>query len=137
MASSFRVSASFLNGLKALFLENSKAVGSTLQPSSIHFFVSPYVKRLIVYLVLKTPWYIVAAVAFSASNRPEGVSQVFEHALADLRSSPTNTDRTVVGSEDEKLLAQRFRDALFKSGLISGYPKVSFDSIDVLSLRNR
>ena len=80
--------------------------------------------RLIVYSVLKSPWYIVAAVAFSASNRPEGVSQVFEHALSDLRSSLVNTDRTAVGYDNEKLLAQRFRDALFKSGLISGYPKV-------------
>ncbi len=38
MASSFRVSASFLNGLKALFPENPNAVGSTLQPPSMHFF---------------------------------------------------------------------------------------------------
>ena len=40
MASSFRVSASFLNGLKALFPENSNAIGSTLQPPSMYFFES-------------------------------------------------------------------------------------------------
>lgn len=125
MASSFRVSASFLNGLKALFPENANTIGPVWQPPSLYCFQSPYVWRLIVYSVLKSPWYIVAAVAFSASNRPEGVPQVFEHALADLRASLANTDRTTLGSDNEKLLAQRFRDALFKSGLISGYPKVS------------
>ncbi|KJA15966.1 hypothetical protein HYPSUDRAFT_331609 [Hypholoma sublateritium FD-334 SS-4] len=106
MASSFRVSAGFLNGLKALFPETSNTIGPIWQPP-----------------MLKSPWYIVAAVAFSASNRPEGVPQVFEHALADLRASLANAERTALSSDNEKLLAQRFRDALFKSGLISGYPK--------------
>jgi len=106
MASSFRVSAGFLNGLKALFPENANTIGPAWQPP-----------------ILRSPWYIVAAVAFSASNRPEGVSQVFEHALADLRASNAISDGSTIGSDNEKLLAQRFRDALFKSGLISGYPK--------------
>ena len=70
--------------------------------------------------VLRNPWYIVAAVAFSASNQPEGVPRVFEHVLEDLRAPGTNSLQS-----DEKLLAQKIRDALFKSGLISGYPKVS------------
>jgi hypothetical protein len=36
-------------------------------------------------------------------------------------------------SESEKfLLAQKIREALFKSGLISGYPKVSVDFTDRL-----
>ena len=72
-------------------------------------------------LVLGNPWYIVAAVAFSASNLPEGVPRTFEHALKDLRALGANSNQS-----DEKLLAQRIRDAIFKSGLISGYPKVSF-----------
>jgi hypothetical protein len=40
--------------------------------------------------------------------------------LEDLRAPGTNSLQS-----DEKLLAQKIRDALFKSGLISGYPKVS------------
>jgi len=57
------------------------------------------------------PWYIVAAVGFSASNRPEAVPFVFQYALKDLGES----------SHDEKLvLVRRFRDAIFKSGLTSG-----------------
>ncbi|CAA7265310.1 unnamed protein product [Cyclocybe aegerita] len=80
----------------------------------------------------KNPWYIAAAVAFSASNKPEGVPRVFEHALADLRSTPTirGTKGGVKvrrpGNEDEdekKILARKMREALFKSGLICGYPR--------------
>jgi len=60
------------------------------------------------------PWYIVAAVGFAASNRPEAVPLVFQYAMKDLEE----------GSKDDKLLlVRRFRDALFKSGLSCGYPK--------------
>ena len=71
------------------------------------------------YIVLRNPWYLVAAVAFSASNRPECVPHVFEYVLKDLRADANSLQ------SDEKLLAQKMRDAIFKSGLISGYPKVS------------
>ncbi|KAJ3762618.1 AhpD-like protein [Lentinula raphanica] len=59
------------------------------------------------------PWYIVSAVAFSASNEPQAVTEVFQYALTDI------------GEEYEQrlLLARKFRDALFKSGLTSGYSK--------------
>ncbi|KIM49534.1 hypothetical protein M413DRAFT_438718 [Hebeloma cylindrosporum] len=103
MSSNLRITSSFLNGLKSLFPEgSSRPVMSTGSGSPI----------------LRNPWYIVAAVAFSASNRPEGVPRVFEHVLEDLRALGTNSLQS-----DEKLLAQKIRDALFKSGLISGYPK--------------
>lgn len=66
---------------------------------------------------LRNPWFIVAAVAFSASNRPEAVPCVFEQALQDLKSEGSDKPQ-------ELLLARKMREALFKSGLISGYPKV-------------
>lgn len=66
---------------------------------------------------LQNPWFIVAAVAFSASNRPEGVPRVFEQALQDLKKGGSD-------KSEELMLAQKMREALFKSGLISGYPKV-------------
>ncbi|KAF9484902.1 hypothetical protein BDN70DRAFT_871882 [Pholiota conissans] len=100
-ATAFRVSSSFLNGLRALFPENLSLRGST---------------NLSEHQALKNPWYIVAAVAFSASNRPEAVPQVFEHVLEEMKSSPCE-------EADSKLLAQKLREAIFKSGLISGYPK--------------
>jgi len=66
---------------------------------------------------LRNPWFIVAAVAFSASNRSEGVPRVFEQALQDLKKGGSD-------KSEELMLAQKMREALFKSGLISGYPKV-------------
>ncbi|KAF5330746.1 hypothetical protein D9619_006063 [Psilocybe cf. subviscida] len=105
MASVFRVSTSFLNNLKTSF--------PPADPSSSSFF--------------RNPWYIVAAVAFSASNKPELVPRVFAHALDDLKSlSPA------AKPEDEMLLARKMREALFKSGLISGYPK-AINSLRALS----
>jgi hypothetical protein len=63
----------------------------------------------------ENPWYLVAAVALSASNRPEAVAQVLTHAIRDV---PEHTERIAI--------ARKIRDGLFKSGLISGYPKVCF-----------
>ena len=68
-------------------------------------------------LVLSNPWYIISAVAFSASNQPEGVPRIFDHMLSQLRESGSDTD-------EQRLLARKLREALLKSGLISGYPKV-------------
>jgi hypothetical protein len=58
-------------------------------------------------------WAFVAAVAFGASNLPEAVPLVFQHAI-----SSTTED------EDSLLLVRRMKDAVFKSGMLSGYPKV-------------
>ncbi|KAG2363182.1 hypothetical protein BDR07DRAFT_1484015 [Suillus spraguei] len=49
-------------------------------------------------------WYLAAAVAFSSSNYPEAL--------------PDTSD------EDRRLLVRKMREAIFKSGLLSGYPKV-------------
>jgi len=101
MTSTFRISSTFLNSLKSLFPEKVVLNSGGSPESSI----------------LTNPWYIVAAVAFSASNRPEGVPRVFEHLLQDLKLSGSSS------KSEEKLLAQKLREALLKSGLISGYPK--------------
>lgn len=66
--------------------------------------------------ILDRPWYISAAVAFSASNVPEAIPQIFRYVLNQL---PTDSPL-----EERRLLARKLREALFKSGLISGYPKV-------------
>lgn len=65
---------------------------------------------------MANPWFIVAAVAFSASNRPEGVPEVFRYVLQELPPASELADR--------RMIAGKLREAIFKSGLISGYPKV-------------
>ncbi|KAF9557208.1 hypothetical protein CPC08DRAFT_59225 [Agrocybe pediades] len=99
MASGLRVPSSFLSGLKALFPESSHIPQKS---------------------VFGNPWYIVAAVAFSASNRPEAVPQVFQYVLEDLKSNQNASDSS---NAEGKVVAQKLREALFKSGLTSGYPK--------------
>ena len=74
------------------------------------------------------PWYIVAAVGFTAGNLPEAVPIVFQYALDDLRShralgQPENRVQAVV-DEEELLLVRRIKDAIFKSGITCGYPRV-------------
>ena len=70
---------------------------------------------------LRNPWFFVTAVAFSASNLPEAVPLVYQHAFKSMSSldSPVSDDATTL------LLVRKVKDALFKSGLLSGYPKVS------------
>ena len=69
---------------------------------------------------LPNPWYFVAAVALSASNAPDAVPLVFDYAIKDAKeSNPAWTE------DDSRLLARKMKDALFKSGMLSGFPKVS------------
>lgn len=65
------------------------------------------------------PWFIVAAVAFSASNRPEEVPRVLTYAIRDVQ---TEQDKLTIGN--------KARDALFKAGLTSGYPRVYSRELD-------
>ncbi|KAL0563176.1 hypothetical protein V5O48_018899 [Marasmius crinis-equi] len=62
--------------------------------------------------IWKNPWYIVALVAFNASNEPEAVPILFQHVL-----------QSVDTHEDRLLLARKFRDALYKSSVTSGFAK--------------
>ncbi|TRM58205.1 AhpD-like protein [Schizophyllum amplum] len=57
-------------------------------------------------------WALVAACAFSAANAPEAVPRVFEYAIEGEASH-----------EERLRFARKMRDALFKSGMLSGYPK--------------
>ncbi|KAF5379929.1 hypothetical protein D9757_007188 [Collybiopsis confluens] len=61
----------------------------------------------------QNPWYILVAVAFSASNEPQAVPELFKYVLADVGDN----------HEERLLVARKFRDACFKAGLTSGYSK--------------
>ncbi|KAF9057142.1 hypothetical protein BJ165DRAFT_1418664 [Panaeolus papilionaceus] len=105
MSTSFTVTPAFLNTIKALWPQRASSAPTTRKS-----------------VVLNNPWYIVAAVTYSASNRPEAVPRVWEHALQDVRAVPA--DEGTGGGGEEFLLARRIREALFKSGLTCGYSKV-------------
>ncbi|KAF9012878.1 hypothetical protein BDZ89DRAFT_1077208 [Hymenopellis radicata] len=57
-------------------------------------------------------WAMVAAIAFSASNAPEAVPEVYKFVSQNLKTD-----------EEQLALARKLRDGLFKSGLICGFPK--------------
>ncbi|TFL01048.1 hypothetical protein BDV98DRAFT_549203 [Pterulicium gracile] len=61
-------------------------------------------------------WYIIAAVAFSASNRPEEVAALFTYLVGLPEFQTSETAR--------RKIARRLREALFKSGITSGYSRV-------------
>ncbi|KAG1841259.1 hypothetical protein F4604DRAFT_1830078 [Suillus subluteus] len=63
-------------------------------------------------------WFLAAAVAFSSSNCPEAVPRVLRYTLDDLDKL------SVTSYEDRKLLVRKMRDGIFKSGMLSGCPKV-------------
>lgn len=67
--------------------------------------------------VLGNPWYIVASVAFSASNRPDGVVSVFKFVSEELAAQDAPR-------RDHQILFRKLKDALFKAGLLTGYAKV-------------
>lgn len=66
---------------------------------------------------VKNPWYIVAAIAFSASNCPEAVPLLLKYVLGDL-------DKISASPVDRLNVVRRMRDGVFKSGMICGFPKV-------------
>ncbi|KAK7049457.1 hypothetical protein VNI00_006065 [Paramarasmius palmivorus] len=79
----------------------------------------------------KNPWYLLASVAFSASNEPEGVPIVFQHAIENLKSQ-----------KERMVLARKTREALFQSGFTSGYSKainglVALDAVMPEGLKER
>ena len=70
---------------------------------------------------IQNPWYIVSAVAFSASNRPECIPGLFTLIMDELHA--------LNASQDEKLqVVIRLREALFKGGMISGYSRVNISN---------
>ena len=77
--------------------------------------------------VLAQPWYIVAAVSFSASRKPAAVPVVFAFVLRELEAAQLAAG---VKAQSEEAHAQRFklaskiREALLHSGQLSGIPRV-------------
>ncbi|KAF9009491.1 hypothetical protein BDQ17DRAFT_1065606 [Cyathus striatus] len=65
---------------------------------------------------LSNPWYIIAAVAYSASNRPEGVSFIFNYVWQRMNVRNESV-------ENQRLLAKKLREAIFRSRIFSGYSK--------------
>ena len=76
--------------------------------------------------VLRNPWYIISAVAFGASNRPEAVPVIFQHVLKDLKEAQAEQQKSAEAAHQEQLLlARRMREAILKSGLLGGYSRVN------------
>ena len=79
-------------------------------------------KRL---LVIQNPWYLVTLASFAAANRPEAVPLLFKHVLGGLEQAQNRFNTPLPEANHEKyLLAHRFRDAIFKGGIIGGYSRV-------------
>ena len=75
--------------------------------------------------VLKNPWYIIAAVGFTASNRPEAVPLVFLSVLDDLKKAQqTQGVETSAAHAEQLLLARRVREGILKGGLLGGASRV-------------
>jgi hypothetical protein len=82
--------------------------------------------------VVKTTWWILVVTALSTGNRPDAVPFVFKYVLEKLEK--VQADFGVFGEkahEEKLLLARKFRDVLFKSGMVAGYSKVSTCSTDI------
>ncbi|CAL1703379.1 unnamed protein product [Somion occarium] len=94
--------AQFLQHLRSLYPHQS---GSPDTPSAI----------------VGQPWYLIAAVAFSASNKPDATAVVFQYVLNDL-------EKVEFAAEKDRhaarlAVARRIREAVLQSGLLSGYAR--------------
>jgi hypothetical protein len=91
----------------------------------IRAHLSSLVSEINVTLVIQNPWYIVALLSFTTGNRPDAVPLLFKYVLEELERVQNRFGVSEVEANREKLLlARRFRDAIFKGGMISGYSKV-------------
>jgi len=61
---------------------------------------------------IPNPYALIAAVVFGSANLPELVPSVWVHAASRVNSN-----------DDKALLARRMRDALFKTGMLTGYSR--------------
>ena len=74
---------------------------------------------------MQNPWWILAATALTTGNQPEAVPRVFFYVLADLEKAHAALNVTGEQAQEEKLhFARKFRDAIFKCGMVAGYSKV-------------
>ncbi|KAI0003381.1 hypothetical protein BJV74DRAFT_764740 [Russula compacta] len=75
-------------------------------------------------LVIQNPWYIVTLVTFTAANRPEAVPLLFNYVLGELEHAQNQFKVPEAEASREKfILSRKFRDAIFKCGIIGGYSK--------------
>lgn len=72
--------------------------------------------------VVKSSWYIVAAVAFSASRKPYDAAAVFQYALNDLKAAQETQDEKAI--KEQLYMARRVREAILQAGVLSGAPTV-------------
>lgn len=85
--------------------------------------------QITVSLVIKNPWYIVTIVVLTAGNRPEAIPLVFKYVLSDLERAQNEFKVSEVEAQGERFrLARRFRDAIFKCGMLAGYSKACYTS---------
>ncbi|KAN0115890.1 AhpD-like protein [Russula decolorans] len=74
--------------------------------------------------LIQNPWYLVTLASFAAANRPEAVPLLFKYVLGRLEQAQNRFNTPVPEANHEKyLLAHRFRDAIFKGGVIGGYSR--------------
>ncbi|PCH38619.1 hypothetical protein WOLCODRAFT_15966 [Wolfiporia cocos MD-104 SS10] len=74
--------------------------------------------------ILEQPWFLSAAVAFSASNQGTAVPALFKYVLAQLEQAQSGV------APEQKLaqklaLANKFREALLQSTLLVGIPRIT------------
>lgn len=93
-------------------LEQIRELYPTSSPLST---VSEYVEQ---------PWYLIAAVSFASSNRPEEVPAVLKHVLAHLCELRSGKGSDEEFEEARKRVVLRMREAILKGGLICGYSRV-------------
>jgi len=92
--------------------------------------------------VIQNPWYLVTLASFAAANRAEAVPLLFKYVLGELEQAQNRFNTPVPEANREKyLLAHRFRDAIFKGGMIGGYSRainalVSLLEVTPEALRN-
>lgn len=69
--------------------------------------------------IIRSSWYLIVAVAFGSSNRPEAVPKVFQLVHDELIAASASI-------EERRVVVRRLKEAIFKSGLSCGYSRVSF-----------
>lgn len=75
--------------------------------------------------MFQNPWWILAATALTTGNQPDAVPRVFFYVLADLEKAQAALNITGDEAQAERLhFARKFRDAIFKCGMVAGYSKV-------------
>jgi len=85
--------------------------------------------------VIKNPWYIVTIVALTAANRPEAIPPVFIYVLRELERAQNEFKVPEDVAQGERLrLARRFRDAIFKCGMLAGYSKTINSLVSLLEV---